>query len=475
MLFNSFEFIFLFLPLLLMALYSVRRYFPGGAHVLLIAASVVFYALLDAHHLWVLAGSALVNFRIGNRLSASVAETGYSRWWLLAGIVFNLSLLGGYKYIGFAAQLAGWDFSSVAAPLGISFFTFHQLAYLIDIHRRRIVPTGMRDYLLYVTFFPHLIAGPIMRYAQFAPQLSHPKHSIAYGAGIFFFSVGLFKKSVLADTFAPVADRLFAAAAAGQVPGFWEAWKGALAYGWQIYFDFSGYADMAIGLGLLLGIALPVNFDSPYKSVSIIDFWRRWHITLSQFLRDYVYIPLGGSRRGKSTQMFALLLTMSLAGLWHGAALTFVVWGALHGALLAGVHVWRSSMGRYLRIPASMSVALTFVAVLLLWVLFRAENFGSALAYYRSMATFVPIVPPGEWSLWFTDPAWREWLWIMAGGVVVFVLKPTARHVKYDHEHSFSDRLQATGYHAVVSGILLWMSFKAMSGEPSRSFVYFVF
>ncbi len=476
MLFNSFGFIFLFLPLTLAAVYTARRYSFSATHTLLIVASLAFYAFLDWVHLPVLIASAALNYLLGAAMMRRIRNGDGSRGWLLVGIGFNLALLGGYKYTPFVAQLAGIDIPAIAAPLGVSFFTFHQLAYLIDIHRRRIAPTGMRDYALYVTFFPHLIAGPIMRYGQFAPQLRPPVRSIEYGAGIFFFSVGLFKKTVLADTFAPVADRVFSAAAAGRVPDFWEAWKGALAYGWQIYFDFSGYAEMAIGLGLLMGIALPINFNAPYKADSIADFWRRWHITLSHFLRDYVYIPLGGSRHGKVRLALALLLTMSLAGLWHGAALTFVVWGTLHGILLAGVHLWRSGPGKVIPVPRIAAVGMTFLAVMLLWVLFRAESFGSALMIYEAMSGYAPHPPPpSEWSVWFTDPMWREWLWIAAGGAVVFGLKPTARYVGYDENASAEERLRAGFFHAALSGVLLWTAFKTMSGEPARSFVYFVF
>ncbi|MDD2266025.1 MBOAT family O-acyltransferase [Sulfuricurvum sp.] len=442
----------------------------------MILASLVFYSLLDVRHLGVLIFSAAFNYAIGAALTYRINALKNTQSWLIAGIGFNLALLGGYKYIGFAAQLAGIDIPPVAAPLGISFFTFHQLAYLIDIHRRRIRPSGMRDYALYVTFFPHLIAGPIMRYGQFAPQLSPPARTIAYGAGLFFFSVGLFKKTVLADTFAPISDRIFAVAATSSGVERLEAWKGALAYAWQIYFDFSGYADMAIGLGLLLGIALPINFDSPYKATSMADFWRRWHITLSQFLRDYIYIPLGGSRHGKIRQSAALLVTMSLAGLWHGAAWTFVVWGTLHGAFLAMVHGWRWGPGRRIIFPRLVSIGMTFASVTLLWVLFRAENWENAMHYYHAMFAYpAPVSLPLNAMEWLSNAVWREWLWIGAGGLVIFALKPAAHWVGYDHDTHVIERLDVTWRHAIISGILLWISFKAMSGEPSRSFVYFVF
>lgn len=475
MLFNSFDFIFLFLPILLVAVYSARHYSLSFAHVVMIIASLYFYALLDISHLPVLMFSACVNYGIGIALSHNGDQVKNRYPWLIIGIIFNLVLLGGYKYIGFFTHIFGIEIAHIAAPLGISFFTFHQLAYLIDIHRQRIRPTGVRDYALYVTFFPHLIAGPIMRYGQFSPQLSAPS-PIAYGAGIFFFSAGLFKKTVLADTFAPIADRVFDTVTKGEGVVWIEAWKGAFAYAWQIYFDFSGYADMAIGLGLLMGIALPVNFLSPYKATSMSDFWRRWHITLSQFLRDYVYIPLGGSRHGKRRQIAALIVTMALAGLWHGAAWTFILWGTLHGILLGIVHVWRVGPGHYIPIPRFLAVGLTFVTVLLLWVLFRSNSWHGAVAYYQAMGALSSLSQyPNEWTQWLSDPLWREWIWIMGGGLVVFALKPTSYWVGYDHNSPVADRLHTTLWHAVISAALVWMALKTMTGEPARSFVYFVF
>lgn len=473
MLFNSFEFIFIFFPLILLAVCCARLYSASAGHIVLIVGSLCFYALLDSRHLPILLFSGTVNYLLGRGLARRIGENRSTMAWLWCAIAFNLTLLGGYKYLGLVLLPLGINFPAVAAPLGISFFTFHQLSYLLDIRRRRITPTGLKDYALYVTFFPHLIAGPILRYGQFAPQLSCPLGAIDYLGGIFFFSVGLFKKTVLADTFAPIADRVFSNAAAGTLLAFWEALKGVLAYTWQIYFDFSGYADMAIGLGLLLGIALPINFDAPYQAVSITDFWRRWHITLSQFLRDYLYIPLGGNRHGRKWQAFALLLTMTLAGLWHGAALTFVAWGALHGLGLATVQLWRASAGRYIVLPRPLSITLTFITVGLLWVLFRAESFESALTYYRSLMAFSAFPWPSHWSAWLLDPTWKEWLWIGAGAGIVFVLKPTARWAGYRQAASLPGSLPL--WHGTAAGILLWMSFKTMTMEPVRSFVYFVF
>jgi D-alanyl-lipoteichoic acid acyltransferase DltB (MBOAT superfamily) len=474
MLFNSFPFLFAFLPVVVLLAAIARRCSAHTVQIVLIAASLAYYALLDWNHLPVLLGALSGNYLLGNLLVRQMKRGKGTLGWCCAGIAFNLALLGGYKYLNVTSDLLGLALPDIIAPLGISFFTFHQLSYLIDLHRGRIVPTGLKDYILYATFFPHLIAGPIMRYDQFAPQLASLTSSRAWEPGLFLFAVGLFKKTVLADGFAPVVDRLFAQVGEGNLLSCWEAWKGALAYTWQIYFDFSGYADMAMGLGLLFGIVLPLNFAAPYKAASIGEFWHRWHISLSRFLRDYLYIPLGGSRLGRKRQIVALLVTMTLAGVWHGAALTFVAWGALHGLLLAGMHGWRWTFGRYFGIPSALSIPLTFGTVVMAWVLFRAEGFGSAIRYYQSMLTPSPLSLPQHWQALITEPVWMEWLHIGFGAVVVFGLRPAVEYVGLnltDDQQPGPVRL----WHGIVAGMLLWMSLKTMTLEPSRSFVYFVF
>ena len=458
MLFNSYEFIFIFLPLLLI----LSRVLQDYLYIVLIGASIVFYAMLDAVHLPILIMSALINYSIGHFLASKTNN----KLWIVVGIVFNIGLLAGYKYIGFFTSIIDIKVPHIGAPLGISFFTFHQLAYLIDIYAKRIKPTNFRDYALYVTFFPHLIAGPIMRYGQFVPQLYlNAKIKPPYGVAFLFFSTGLFKKVVLADTFAPIVDRIFGMLKTGQPLSFLEAWKGLFAYTWQIYFDFSGYADMAIGLGLFFGIALPINFLSPYKAISISDFWRRWHISLSQFLRDYLYIPLGGNRYGRNRQIVALFFTMTLAGLWHGAAWTFIIWGMLHGALLILALGWRQTSGRYITIPPTLGTVMTFVFVMLLWVLFRAENIHDALMYYKSLSLFSYEA--------IHQPV--EWLWVISAGILVFTCKPVISWVNYNDKSLDIENYKVSFLHGIFAGIVLLLSLKAMSGEVSRSFVYFVF
>lgn len=473
MLFNSYPFLFYFLPAALILFHGARMYGSVSlVQVVMIVLSCYFYTSFEVWAIGVLAGSALVNYALGS-LAAGRSDEGRSKRVLWSAVGMNLALLGGYKYLPFAASLAGWQIGGFAVPLGISFFTFHQIAYHIDIYRGRIVPGKVREYLLFITFFPHLIAGPIIRYAQFAPQLPAIKSiRIEWGAGVFLLSGGLFEKVVLGDTFGGISDRIFELAQQGGMSG-WEAWKGALAYTLQIFFDFSGYALMAIGLGLMFGIRLPVNFDAPYRATSIVDFWRRWHITLSNFLRDYLYIPLGGNRHGPWRHVLALIATMTLAGLWHGAGWTFILWGAAHGVLLVIVHLYRKHLQRFVPIPTFAAWGMTFMSVTLLWVLFRSESFADATAYYAAMMHWSgPTFPVWGWNLLLQSDV-REWGWIVLGAVAAVAVPSMHRLIGY-HEGS-EEAIVLSFVHGIGAGIMLWLSLKAMAGEPARSFVYFVF
>jgi len=316
---------------------------------------------------------------------------------VLAGaIAINLTALGYYKYAGMLVSSFGALTGIVAPvfdvllPIGISFYTFTQIAYLVDTWAERRPEKSFSAYVLFVTFFPHLIAGPVLHHAEMMPQFLRGDRAVRYTLaleGLLFFACGLAKKVLIADSVAPAANRAFTLAESVPI-GFIDSWFGSIAYTVQIYFDFSGYSDMAIGLALLFGIRLPLNFNSPYKSRSIVEFWRCWHMTLSRFLRDYLYIPLGGSRHGPGRRQVNLMLTMLLGGLWHGAAWTFVVWGGLHGLYLQVNHAWRHLvekspplqrlLARHARPAAFAAWALTFVAVVVAWVFFRAESFGGA-------------------------------------------------------------------------------------------------
>ncbi|MGH7152377.1 MAG: MBOAT family O-acyltransferase, partial [Acetobacteraceae bacterium] len=346
MLFNSHEFLFLFFPLALIAFHFLHRYGEQAQIAALLSVSLLFYASWDVRFLLLLGGSILGNYAIGRSLDATV-ERGNGRranQLLTVGVSLDLLVLGCFKYAHFVVDnvnsVSGTNFTleRIILPLGISFFTFEQIGYLVDIRRGRIYHTDLLRYAVFVSFFPRLVAGPIRRYSEILPQLAEgrrPRDSLEdLAVGLTMFAIGLVKKTLLADGIAPFAGPVFTAAAQGTPIDLLPAWGAALAYTCQLYFDFSGYSDMAIGAARCFGIRFPANFNSPYKSTSIIEFWRRWHITLSRFLRDYLYIPLGGNRRGRVRRYVNLMVTMLLGGLWHGANWTFVAWGGLHGLYL---------------------------------------------------------------------------------------------------------------------------------------------
>lgn len=395
MLFNSYEFL-LFLPVTLAVFAILRRFGATAPVVWLAVASLIFYGRWHPQYLLLLMVSICFNYSIGLWLSKSLQALTRRRIMVLA-ITANLGLLGYYKYAAFLLgslnTAAGLDLPApeIVLPLAISFFTFQQIAYVVDTWRSGHGETSFVRFLLYVTFFPHLIAGPLVHHAEMIPQFYRVGQSTVtrydMAMGITMFVIGLSKKVLLADNVARYASTGFDAAASGSVLSLWEAWGSALAYTCQIYFDFSGYSDMAVGLGLLFGIRLPVNFLSPYKATNIIDFWRRWHITLSRFLRDYLYIALGGNRFGPVRRYANLMITMLLGGLWHGAGWTFVIWGGLHGLYLVLNHGWRAITGgrQFGRSWSLLAWLLTFVAVVIAWVFFRAVNLDTALSVLRSM------------------------------------------------------------------------------------------
>ncbi|SLN71462.1 Peptidoglycan O-acetyltransferase [Falsiruegeria litorea R37] len=389
MLFASLPFLLGFLPAVLIATYAMRRGFgPRGALAALTIASLVFYGWYHPPFLALLLGSVGANFFLAHRIAARPTRllTG-------TGVAFNLGLLGWYKYAGFFDDIAravsgsGLGIPEILLPLGISFFTFQQIAYLVDIHQGKAKPGDALEYLFFVSFFPQLIAGPIVHHRDMIPQLSQPRFAMFksedIASGLVLFCIGLAKKVLIADGLAPGADAMFQAQSLGIELSLAEAWLGMLCYTFQIYFDFSGYADMALGLGLLFGLKLPVNFNSPYKSTDIIEFWRRWHITLSTFLRDYLYIPFGGSRHGPVRRYANLWIVMLLGGLWHGAGWQFVVWGGLHGAYLTAAHFWRANSMP--KLSPKIGFALTFAAVVIAWVFFCAETVHQAFAVLHAM------------------------------------------------------------------------------------------
>ncbi|MDP2253792.1 MAG: MBOAT family protein, partial [Thiobacillus sp.] len=357
----------------------------------LVLASLVFYAWWNVQYLPLILISILVNFAVGSALAKRVPAGPIKPEWLLAaGIAFNLGLLGYYKYADFFLGNLGRLVDAPIEPLGIvlplaiSFFTFTQVAYLVDSYRGKAKEYDLLNYALFVTFFPHLIAGPVVHHGEIMPQfaavanLARRYRNVLLG--LMLFSVGLAKKVLIADTFAVWATAGFDQA---ETLNFFEAWVTSLSYTFQIYFDFSGYTDMALGAALLFNIRMPFNFNSPYRATNIQDFWRRWHITLSRFLRDYLYIPLGGSRRGGGRMLTNLLVTFVLGGLWHGATWMFVLWGGLHGAAMVIHRLWQR-VG--LRMSPLLAWLLTFNFINLTWVFFRAQTLDDALKVLRGMS-----------------------------------------------------------------------------------------
>ena len=400
MVFSSYLFLFYFLPLALAAYYAAPR---RAQHLILTALSYAFYGWANPLFVVLLLISTLIDYLAGLVIAAHPPEA--ARAWarqprsariaLVASICSNLSLLGFFKYFNFGvenldalANLIGMpelrlDLAfRVTLPLGISFYTFQSMSYTIDVYRGRAAALrNFIDFACYVSMFPQLVAGPIIRFSEVADQLASRTHTVEkFARGVAFFSLGLSKKVLLANPCGKIADLAFDAGSRTML----EAWYGVTAYAFQIYFDFSGYSDMAIGLGLMLGFVFPKNFDSPYLSQSITEFWRRWHISLSTWLRDYLYVPLGGNRKGPGRTYVNLFLVMLIGGLWHGAAWNFVIWGGLHGLLLSAERV-RGKASLYGRLPAPLRVATTFGIVLVTWVFFRASDLPHAMAYLGDM------------------------------------------------------------------------------------------
>ncbi|MDD9901775.1 MAG: MBOAT family protein [Alphaproteobacteria bacterium] len=392
MLFNSSVFLFAFLPLVLFGYYTTLRF--GGklaAQLVLFAASLIFYSWVDPSWVLIILSMMAVNYFAGMRLIAK-----REKWLLAAGIAFDLIILGYYKYTAFFVEnvnaIAATDFviPKIILPLGISFFTFQMIAFLADCYKRQApAKQNWISFGLFVSFFPQLIAGPIVHHKEMMPQFDKPKAFNAdnMAVGLCLLAIGLFKKAVVADTLATYVDPLFAAAETGPLHMV-EAWTAMLAYTFQIYFDFSGYSDMALGLGKMFGIRLPVNFYSPYKSRNIVEFWRRWHITLSRFLRDYLYIPLGGNRKGKPRRYLNLMITMLLGGFWHGASWSFFIWGGLHGLFLIVNHFWGALPRKQTAMPVWFARTLTFLSVAVAWIFFRANTAATAFGMIGSLVSF---------------------------------------------------------------------------------------
>ena len=469
MVFSSHLFVYVFLPLAL-GLYYLA---PGRwRHGVLTLLSYAFYGWANPAFMVLMLLSTGVDFLCG-RVLAKEERPARRKLAVVVSVVTNLSLLGFFKYFNFAVDsldsaatvlgLEGVRLDSVlriALPLGISFYTFQSMSYTIDIYRRRTEAlSSFVDFACYVSMFPQLVAGPIIRFNEVADQLASRAHTVEkFARGAAFFSLGMAKKVLLANPCGRVADATFDAGSVGAL----DAWYGVLAYGFQIYFDFSGYSDMAIGLGLMLGFVFPKNFDSPYRAESVTDFWRRWHISLSTWLRDYLYIPLGGNRKGRLRTYVNLALVMVLGGLWHGASWNFLLWGSFHGAALAG----ERALGKrplWQRLPRPLRVGGTFLFVTVGWVFFRARDLPTAWAYLRSMAGLGEAQP---------GAALLDGLILQPYYLLLFAL---AALIVWAAPQTWDWTRRITPPRAVATLAALWLALTAMATQGYNPFIYFIF
>ncbi len=492
MLFTTAVFTLLYLPVALAGFFAIARFSTKTAAAWLFAASVFFYGYWMPEFTVLLLGSICGNYFIGLRIGRS--RRIQAKRWLIIGVATNLLLLAYFKYANFFVDNLSivlgidWDIGRILLPIGISFFTFTQIAFLADAYQKGTTEYQFAHYGLFVTYFPHLIAGPVLHHAQMMPQFGDARtyhwNSANIAGGLAIFAIGLFKKIILADGISPYADAIFQPADASLVPDLHEAWLGALAYTFQLYFDFSGYSDMAIGLSWLFNIRLPFNFNSPYKAVNISDFWRRWHISLSTFLRDYLYIALGGNRHGPLRRYINLGITMLLGGLWHGASWSFVFWGGLHGVLLVINHGFHAACGaarlEYLgnsRIFRFLSWALTMLSVIIAWLFFRAESFDGAVRMLQGLVGMNDPAPTGMHSLLWNAGLQLDagYIWCAMLGGVAFML-PNSNRIGSSILELARNHRTARGW---IGGAALTASFLLVMINTARdsvsAFIYFNF
>ncbi|WP_338626145.1 MBOAT family protein [Selenomonas sp. TAMA-11512] len=481
MLFNSYEFIFFFLPITLIIYFSLAK--TGGNRCSVIwmtAASVFFYGWWDYRYVPLLFASICFNYLIGARVRCG----NQGKYWLVFGICADLVLLGYFKYMGFFLATVNELVNSnlfispqIILPLGISFFTFTQIGYLVDAYRKQTENESFFTYCEFVTIFPHLIAGPIIHHRDMIPQFTAVKNYVFNyknaSIGLVFFLCGLFKKVVIADEISPWVGNIFACA---ESLTFLEAWIGAIGYTLQLYFDFSGYSEMAIGLGLMFNIQFPQNFNSPYQARNVIDFWRRWHMTLGLWVRDYLYIPLGGNRLGYSRTMLNLFISMLLIGAWHGAGWTFIFWGALHGFFLVINHSWRKMGGR---LPTGIDWTITFLCVVVGWVFFRAGSFHEAMVILYAMTDIKNIVLPlsyvqhiawlQEWGVSFA--AMESQIPLRKAAGIIFVLLVIV--MKAPNVHQWAWNLKPSK--KLIAAIIIVFFYIVVNLNRQSEFLYFQF
>jgi alginate O-acetyltransferase complex protein AlgI len=429
MVFTTHIFLFYFLPLFLLVYYSLPN---GWRNVWITLGSYIFYGWWEPWFVCLMLFTTVMDFIWGKVITRPGATQGEKKLAVVACVVTNLSLLAFFKYYMFAAETLNQMLAvvgsqqfrvlTVVLPIGISFYTFHSLTYIIDLYRGHAAPAkSFSGFSAFVALFPDLVAGPIIRYKTLAEQLREREHTVSrFASGIAIFMVGFAKKILLANPCGQVADAVFGAGNPAAV----DAWMGALAYAFQIYFDFCGYSDMAVGLGRMLGFEFPRNFDAPYRSESITELWRRWHISLSNVLRDYLYFALGGNRKGEGRTYFNLGVVMLLGGLWHGAKWTFVAWGAFHGLLLV-IERWRGKQSFYAWLPRPGRIAVTFALMLFSWVLFRADNMTAAVDYLGAM---FGLTPSSEVSPLLGALIYTPYHLLIMGLCAVLVFQPRQAH-----------------------------------------------
>jgi len=485
MLFNSYIFIFLFLPVTFGIYFFLNQQKETKvSQIFLVLASLFFYAWWNVAYLPLILVSIIFNYTLGLQLSNPIRSQTLKKKFLVVGILANLLLLGYFKYADFFLENFNFVFGAdvpllhLLLPLAISFFTFQQVAYLVDSYRGETQEYDFLSYTLFVTFFPQLIAGPIVHHKEMMPQFMRQENRVLnsqnIALGLFIFSMGIFKKLVIADSFAIWATQGFDNAS---VLNLLEGWITSLSYTFQLYFDFSGYTDMAIGAALLFNIRLPINFNSPYKALSIQDFWRRWHITLSRFLRDYIYIPLGGNRKGSFRTYSNLFSTFLLGGIWHGAGWTFILWGALHGGALVVHKLWQN-LG--LKMPIMIAWFLTFNFVNIAWVFFRANSFEDAMKVLKGMFGLSGIALPQFFANKFAflqsyDVEFGMFmahikgtnttlLYLLGGFIIVLLFKNSSYYMK---------QFKPTVGYALVSALLFAWGFFSLN--KVSEFLYFNF
>lgn len=397
MLFNSYEFIFLFLPITLIIYFTLNRYGKNNvAKGWLVIASLYFYSYFHLSYLYLILTSIIINYFIGNKLNHKNLNGKERKIWMIIGVIFNLGLLGYFKYYDFFVEnintvfRANFTLLHILLPLGISFFTFQQLSFIIDSYNEKSMKYDFLSYCLFVTFFPQLIAGPIVLPNEMLPQFEDKRNKVInyenMNRGLYMFSIGLAKKVILADTIANFANAGFDQM---ETLNIIEAWMTSISYTLQLYFDFSGYCDMTMGIALMFNIVLPLNFNSPYKSTNIQEFWKRWHMTLGRFMTNYLYIPLGGNRLGERKTLRNLFIVFMASGIWHGAGWNFVIWGGLHGICILVHRIWKNS-GRKMNKLLGWFITINLVNIF--WVFFRAETLNRALKVLKGMFDYKSLI-----------------------------------------------------------------------------------